>query len=567
MKRGARTYFLLCVLLAGLVGLAVGCSRSPEATKARHWQRGVSFAEKEKYREAILEFRRFLVIDPNNAEAYYRIGLAALKLGEGSLAFAALSKSLELNPAQPEARLKLAGIFLARRDFAKAREQIEAVPAKDATSREARLLMTAVYDGEGDRKRAITEMVALVTEQPLDANAHAALAELLRAQGDNQAAEKHVLEAIRLAPTRVEYRLTLASLYRRLGQAARAEEIYKEALKIDDPASAQVKLALAAFYDAQQRRPEARALLGEILGKNPDNLRARRGLITILLKEGNLVEARKELKTLFAKNPSDVEGHYHQGRLELREGHTQEAIQELLQALKLEPWFAEAHYTLGLAYLRDGKVQQARQAFQEALNTAPDSVAATLRLAELDLQAGAYRPAIESLERLLAKHPEPVDAYILLGSAYLKKGDSVKATEVYRKILTQAPKDPRGPYFVGGGLRLQGKTGRGQEAIRGGPGPRSRLRRCAGPAGDDGLHRKAARCGSRAREEANRARSRLAAALCGARTGPCSEEGGRSGGGGLPEGPEARSANVRRVLEARRSLRGGGQTRSSPRQA
>ena len=67
MKRGSAAYFLL--LLGGLAFLSLSCSRSPEATKARHWQRGLSFAEKEKYREAILEFRRFLVLDPNHAEA------------------------------------------------------------------------------------------------------------------------------------------------------------------------------------------------------------------------------------------------------------------------------------------------------------------------------------------------------------------------------------------------------------------------------------------------------------------------------------------------------------------
>ncbi len=339
-----------------------------------------------KDREAILEFRRFLVLDPNHAEAYYRIGLAAFKLGEGSLAQTALTKSLELNPEQPDARLKLATVLIARRDWAKARDQIQTVQAKDATNHDARLLMAAVYEGEGDRKRAIAELAPIVENRPDDARSHAALGELLRAQEDNQGAEKHMLEAIRLAPTKIEYRLALANHYRRLGQAARAEATYKETLKIDDPASAPVKLALADFYDSQQRWAEAEALLLEMLAKNPDNVRARHGLISVLLKEGKLSDARRELKTLLAKNPSDVEGHYYLGRLELRENHLQEAIQEFLQAVKLEPRLARAHHSLGLAYLRSGNLPQARQAFRAALNAAPDSIESALQLAESDLR-------------------------------------------------------------------------------------------------------------------------------------------------------------------------------------
>ena len=40
----------------------------------------MSFSENGKYREAILEFRNVIALDPKNAEAYYKMGLAAFKL-------------------------------------------------------------------------------------------------------------------------------------------------------------------------------------------------------------------------------------------------------------------------------------------------------------------------------------------------------------------------------------------------------------------------------------------------------------------------------------------------------
>ena len=59
------------ILLMGLAYLALGCAISPEAKKARHWNRGVSFFEKGIYREAVLEFRKVVALDPNHAEAYF----------------------------------------------------------------------------------------------------------------------------------------------------------------------------------------------------------------------------------------------------------------------------------------------------------------------------------------------------------------------------------------------------------------------------------------------------------------------------------------------------------------
>ena len=64
-----------------------------EARKARHWDRGVSFQEKGKHREALIEFRNVVALDPNNAEAQYRLGLAAFRVGDARLAYHALGRA------------------------------------------------------------------------------------------------------------------------------------------------------------------------------------------------------------------------------------------------------------------------------------------------------------------------------------------------------------------------------------------------------------------------------------------------------------------------------------------
>src|SRR5262245_34194578 len=83
------------VLVVGLV-VAAGCSRSPEAKKARHLERGDKFFSQQLYREAILEYRNVLQFDGNNAHAFQQIGLSYYTLGELGQAFPFLLRAKDL---------------------------------------------------------------------------------------------------------------------------------------------------------------------------------------------------------------------------------------------------------------------------------------------------------------------------------------------------------------------------------------------------------------------------------------------------------------------------------------
>src|SRR6266536_4601663 len=100
------------ILLA--VGLLVvaGCSRSPEAQKARYLERGDKYAAREQYREAILEYRNVLRYEANNARVIRQLGLAHYHLGEFGYAYRYLLKAQELTPNDLDVRLKLGAIYL-----------------------------------------------------------------------------------------------------------------------------------------------------------------------------------------------------------------------------------------------------------------------------------------------------------------------------------------------------------------------------------------------------------------------------------------------------------------------
>jgi len=129
------------ILLA--VGLLVvaGCSRSPEAQKARYLERGDKYAAREQYREAILEYRNVLRLEPANARAMRQLGLLHNQLGEFAQAFRFLLKAQELTPDDGEVRLKLGGIYLLAGKRDEAREEAVSVLTKEPNNLDALALL------------------------------------------------------------------------------------------------------------------------------------------------------------------------------------------------------------------------------------------------------------------------------------------------------------------------------------------------------------------------------------------------------------------------------------------
>src|SRR6266704_7139739 len=118
MSGAPRTWIIL--LLTVLVAMT-GCSWSPEAKKAQHLERGDKYFAKAQYREALIEYANVLQIDGTNTRAVRQVALAHYQLGEIGQAFPYLVKSQQLDPVDPEVRLKLGSIYLVARQPAEAR--------------------------------------------------------------------------------------------------------------------------------------------------------------------------------------------------------------------------------------------------------------------------------------------------------------------------------------------------------------------------------------------------------------------------------------------------------------
>jgi len=444
------------VLMALLLAVTCGCTRSPEAKKARYLERGDRYFKQEQYREAMIEYRNALRIDGSNAQAIRQLGLAYYQLGQMAQSFRFLLKAQEIEPDNTDIALKLATIYLLAEKPENARATADRILEKDPKNLEALILAGGAARTAAEVEAAIRRLEALKADFDGQARYHLALANLYGRKGDQVAAERAFQTAIARDPKSSGAHLQLAAFYAARRDIPGAEREFKAAAALA-PAAPVNQMRLADFYLSVGRPEEAKRLLAEITGKMPDFLPAWRRQAEIALAEGRLDDAAKALDAVSKKDPADLDGRMLRGRLHLVRQESGAAIQEFRAVLKAEPRFAPGHYQLGLALLQSGDVQQARAELNEAVTLAPNFSEAVLTLTRLNLQSGAIQPAVEDLNRLITRQPQLVPAYVLLGGAYLSQQKPAQAGDVARKLTAAVPRDPRGPDILGMSLAMQGK--------------------------------------------------------------------------------------------------------------
>ena len=251
LLRGAT--LLLLVVLA----LAAGCSRSPEARKARHLERGDRYVKEEKYRDAIIEYRNVLRIEAANAQAMGQLGLAHFQLGEMGQAFRFLLRAQEGEPDNAEVRLKLATIYLLGGKPDEARAQAEAVLEKQPKHLEALVVAAGAASTPEGVEAAIGRLEAVRADFGGQARLHLALGTLYLRKRDVVAAERAFPEAVTREPKSVEAHLALANFFVGKRDATGAEREFKTAAELA-PVGSAARVRLADFYLLLRRPDEAK---------------------------------------------------------------------------------------------------------------------------------------------------------------------------------------------------------------------------------------------------------------------------------------------------------------------
>ncbi|MGB7489586.1 MAG: tetratricopeptide repeat protein, partial [Thermoanaerobaculia bacterium] len=213
--------------------------------------------------EAIDLFRRAVELAPGLEEA--RRGLASVLLHQQRYkeALEHLDATLEVDPADPGARLLRARALAAVGRETEARLDLETILAARPDSLEAALDLAALEARQGEFDGAIKRLEGLLQNAD-DDNSRAILnfeiGGLNQLAGDDEAALEHYDAAIEQAPELRDAQFNRAVSLGRLGRQAEAEEQLRQVLEID-PQDERSYLALAQALAGRGQFAESREVL------------------------------------------------------------------------------------------------------------------------------------------------------------------------------------------------------------------------------------------------------------------------------------------------------------------
>jgi tetratricopeptide (TPR) repeat protein len=314
-------------------------------------ERGVIFADAEKWQQAMEMFRRATEAAPELPSAHLWLGDMLLRTGDFAGAGTEFSTVLRLDPGNSGACQGQGLVAIQEGDFDRAAEAF----------RQALAIRPGYVDAEEGLAHALTR--AHKWQEAADL-----LRKLVAARPDSSA-------------DAVDYGTALA----RLGDRTAAEAQFSRARQLSD----QELILLRAKGEnnwgitlrSEHRNEEAAAAFRQALADDPEFCEARDNLGGVLWIQNDAAAAMPEFQTAVHCNPQLASAHNNLGTALLYSSHNLDgATSEFRTAVALKPGFALAHLNLGKALAANQKLAEAEPEFRTAIALEPEQAAAHVGL-------------------------------------------------------------------------------------------------------------------------------------------------------------------------------------------
>ena len=489
---GYRT--ILMFFLAATLALLPACRSSARARE--HVDKGNQYFTQKQFSSAESEYRQAIQINPDFAEAYYRLGLLQAQQEYPAAASQSLSRAVDLDPKNLDARLRLGDLQTASTQYTEARQQAEAVLAQDGKDAGAHRLLGQVALHQMQYIAAETELKEAIALDPRDPQAYEVLGLTQLLDAENGAAEKSFQTAVDVKPDDPQTYINLADFYKAQNAADRAEQALRQGIA-RDPKAAELPIALAGLYLERGRLLDAKHLLDSVEADENDYPDGRRAVAVFYLDNGDAASALERFRALVNKNDNDqaaakkvaecsLQLHRWQdaeqwidqrdkdrkdadfrllrARSDLGAFRLREAAAELQSLIKDSSDVPAVYFYLSQVYRAQEQGAQAQQALTEALRVQPGYLPALLGLGNISLQQSDANAARAYASRVIANSFWIADAHVLAGSSYLQLGDLDQAQRAFELAAGLNPRSPAAEERLGTVLGKRGNYADAEKA-------------------------------------------------------------------------------------------------------
>jgi tetratricopeptide (TPR) repeat protein len=460
-------------------------------SKQSYLARGNQLFEAGKYADASINYRKAIQKDPRFGEAYYRLGLTALKQGDANQAYMAFTQAVELLPDNDDAKEKLGDLCLSAylqdpRRPQKLYDQVarltEKLLARNSNSYAGLRFKGILARTDRKPEEAIALFRKALLVKPADPPLTAVLADTLYQNGHTQEGEALALDLIARAntygpiydqlyawyfkanriaeaedvlktkvnnnPKQADYILQLAFHYYRLHKPAEMSATLSRLL--DDPKDfPDAQLRVGDFYLTIRNFPEAIRYYQEAARSHPqDNIACQKRITDALLAEGKKAEASSVVEQILKEQPKEESALRVRASLWLDSGQPEnvdKALRELTALSALHPEDAALRFQMGRAHLLKGDPETARRQFQEAIARRKDFVEARFQLAAVNLTQRRASDALQQASEILSLRPNDPRARMLHAVALFSSGDRISARTELTRLIADFPQytEPR----------------------------------------------------------------------------------------------------------------------------
>ncbi|MBC8165153.1 MAG: tetratricopeptide repeat protein [Bryobacteraceae bacterium] len=503
-----RVFSALLILLC----LVSACSTDPNVTKKRFVDSGNKYFKQDKFKEALIMYRKALKTDLKYGEAYYRSALAELRLQRWVDASRSLQRAVELQPDNLDAHDQITNLYLNvymadRRRPKQIVDELKTVADKYAkrfpnSYSEPRLRGYLALMGN-DAAEAATYFEKANRIKPLQQDLVMVYMQTLVSLNRAPEAEKLGLEMLAKNPGALSVYDVLYVQYAREKRQADAEKIAQQKVA-NNPKVAEVHLQLAAHYytvkDRQQMLealkplesdpkafPNALLQTGDFFARireydlaaqkyqdgakryPTDKNKYQKRLVEILVKQNLKDKAVQLVNDILKDDPKDSEAIAIRASLSLLTGtreQLQSAINDLQTVIARMPENPVLRYNLGRALLARQDFEPARIQLEEAVKLRPDYLQARITLAQMMLQKQEFGKVVQMTQEILVYDPSNLSARLIRSRALIGTGEVSKARDELTQTAKQFPDLPEARLQIAA-LDLQDKNFKSaEEAFR-----------------------------------------------------------------------------------------------------
>ncbi|MDJ0790208.1 MAG: tetratricopeptide repeat protein [Myxococcota bacterium] len=441
-----RKFLMICVL--ALAGATFVACQSDEAKLADHLARAGEYYDDESWSEAIIEFKNALQIDPNNAEAHYKLSQAYLKTKKTKEAFWELRETVRIDPSNHDAKLQFAQISVYAGELEEALKRADEVIAADPNRADAYIVKAQAHEGLKQLDETLAALENAIRVEPENGGAYLLIATFVRRQGDRESAEKYYKEAVRVDPKAVSF-LALGGFYAEEREDEEAEAAYRRAVELstEDEDLTRSYSVLGSFQFRRERFDDAVATLEEGIEKADDSLELIYLLARMYREQGNIEKADELALLATQEKPDDPAPFLVLSAYRGQVGDLRGALEAAEKAMEVtadgdpaaELRVAEIELEIGFKENEPDRVQRGREIAERILAEDPANAAALFVKAKLDIAEKRLDEAVTGMRAAIDLRPDWAKAHFLLGTALALTGERTAArTELARALEIDA---------------------------------------------------------------------------------------------------------------------------------